>query len=187
MSLRSLAAVVLAATTVLAVAAPASADTESVRDPRGDTVNPGLGRAGAPTPAQRADIVRTVGLHENRRVTLKVTVAELGGGPYSIQGRIRTDETTYTYVVNRNGGLEAFVSQDDVGDVGCTDFQVQFQPGRDTIVMSAPRTCLSLPTWVQFGVKVTAQQGQVIRADDARRDGDGNEPVRIGQRRLFHN
>ncbi|MCH1869055.1 hypothetical protein [Nocardioides sp. CFH 31398] len=186
MTLRHLAAAVLAATAVLAVAAPASADTETVTDPRGDTVDPGLGLN--PPPAKRADILRTVGQHEDRRVTLRVTVADLGPGATSLLGRVRTDETTYTYVVNRSGGsTEAFVSQDDVGDVGCTDFTVQFQPRRDTVVMSAPRTCLSLPTWVQFGVRVTASEDEVSRTDDARRDGNGTQPVRIGQRRLFHN
>lgn len=193
MSTRSLTAplavAALAATAVVAVASPASADTESVADRRGDTVNPGLGRQGLnPPPAKRADIVRTVGAHEKRRVTLRIRVADLGPGDYSIQGRIKTDEATYTYVANRSGSTrEDFISQDDVGPVPCGGYQVQLQPRRDTIVLSAPRTCLSLPTWVRFGVRTSAQEDQVIRADDARREGNSNQPVKIGQKRLRHN
>ncbi|WP_299050075.1 hypothetical protein [uncultured Nocardioides sp.] len=189
MTVRTLAATALAATTVLALAAPAVADSETVADRRGDTVGTGMGPRGLnPPPAKRADVVRTVGEHEDRRVTLRVTVADLGPGAYQVQGRVVTDEATYTFVANRSGGVrEDYVSQDDVGPVMCDGYEVLLQPRRDTMVLSAPRTCLSLPTWVRFGVRTTATEDGITRADDARRDGNGNQPVRIGQRRLRHN
>ena len=169
----------LAVVTALGFAAPASAGSESVRDPAGDVLSGPYFSDDLPTrpePERRVgDIVRTtVRLGTDLVVTTRFRGLAANGGQ-QFQWLILTSEDEFSWTADltvRAGQDEGHFSLIDpvANQPGCGK-AVLDRPGR-RLTLTIPADCLGDPAWVRVahGVQTFVGQSRVY-ADDARRDG----------------
>lgn len=191
---RLLAATCTAALVVpLLLAGPASADTETKRDPRGD-VSEIRGR-GMPEVRRNVDVLQLTSTHADGVVSMRVVVDDLDrstpvGGSFGVA---TSDGKRFLAVVQRDeaGQRSTFLVDAGTGQpVACRSLRAAFLPAADRITMSVPRACVRRPRWVRTGAVASSVVEPFVLTfgDDARRDGEVRSPVPfIGTKRLFHN
>lgn len=147
---------------VVAVAGPASADSATIKDPKGDVY---LSKDSAPSgyvPAGsvvNSDLLRTRVKHGATAVRLTIRYQNLvknrskfisydaelrvpGGGVY--HGLVVVDPSLSSGYVN-------VTDADYDVDEDCISGRVQVRPDEARVLVRIPRACLGDPTWVRFG------------------------------------
>lgn len=183
----TLAASAVALVATLGLVAPASADVEVHRDPRGD-----VRQLDAGGPRSSADVVRLRGEHAGSRLTFALDLADLAApadsGDVYAGVRMRTPNgTEFTATANRTDAGKEVTLYRGLGDdvIACPGLEGRFLSDADRIAFVVPRSCVQRPRWVRFGAVVGAGNSSFY-ADDARRDGQvGNGGLaRLGTRLL---
>lgn len=183
--------VLTALTASAALAAPASAEVEVHRDPRGDTQR--VEERGVRT---SADVLRLRGVHAGDSVDVQLDVVDLTGKPAYAGIRLLTPTgAQFTVEVSRegDGGKDVTIYRSDrdrFGSVDCPGLEGRFFDQQDRMSVSVPRSCINRPRWVRFGALAAAASRGFARvyADDARRDGGNSRTFRpvLGTQRLSH-
>jgi hypothetical protein len=168
------------AVVAVVIAGPASAGSESVRDPGGDVLSgpyfsDDLPRR--PEPARRAgDIVRTkVVLGTDLVVTTKYRSLTTGPIELDFSWFIRTPEegspwSAQLSVAQQHGGEHFFLADSEANQPDCGDAEIDRRARTVTLTVSAD--CLGNPAWVRIGNgAMFAVEPTRTYYDDARRDG----------------
>jgi hypothetical protein len=160
---RIAASLLVAAGLTVASVAPASAESLTIRDKRGDVL---LVPADAmslddarPAPGMaHTDILRTVIRHGDKRVAVRIKLAELRKTRgFRLQGiRVVTNESVRRNIaVGAWPGMargEADMSRPNGRTVNCDGLNHRIDYSRNVVTVSVPRSCLSNPRWVRVGI-----------------------------------
>lgn len=132
MTLRTLTCAVAALAAVVSFVAPASADTVTFTDPRGDAV-------------ARYDLTRTTASHDRDRLLVVQRVRNLRGGHpqvYGFNASTRAGGTNVHVVRRKNGTVTTRVMGPATEEVAC-DVRVRWRLDRDVIRVPVPRDCIA--------------------------------------------
>jgi hypothetical protein len=179
----------LATIAALGLAAPASADSETVRDARHDVLSGEYFSDLPPTrhePARRlGDIVRTrVSLDADLVVTTKFRSLAAGVAEQEYDWSIATSEAEFPWyavlTVPQGATDEHFVLTDPVANqpkCGTADLDRRHRK----VTLTIPADCLGNPRWVRIANgALYAIEGQRAYYDDARRDGGVRHGWKLG-------
>ena len=143
---------------------PTSAHAEKVvtHDPAGDADVVGwLAEEDAelpPTPdPSPADIVRTVGAHGERRLSIAVHFLDLAGvRDHSTRFLVRTPAGSFRLDVGAKARRTRTTLTQRGQQIDCRALRARFDAGADVVTVSVPTACLSSPRWVRLGVTAFA-------------------------------
>ena len=111
-----------------------------------------------PTPdPSPADIVRTVGAHGERRLSIAVHFLDLAGvREHSTRFLVRTPAGSFRLDVRAKGRRTRTTLTQRGQQVDCRALRARFDAGADMVTVSVPTACLSSPRWVRLGVTAFA-------------------------------
>lgn len=188
---RTLSTVALSAGLAVGTAGTAAAQTLTDVDQRGDVQSFTM-ESEEPTAAPtvtNGDVLRTVFNHAERRVSLRITYADLRrvGQFRSDSVRVVTDEGARREV-SVFAGPGTWRGQADMvrpsgRPVDC-DVAHKIDYDRNVVTISFPRTCVGNPLWVRLGMGAVWMDGESrAYADDAQIDGRINpETLKLSPR-----
>jgi hypothetical protein len=180
---RSLTTLAVAAGLTVAAAGPATAQSLTHADQRGDVQSFSM-ESEEQTPApnvKNGDIVRTALHHRQHRIAVRIKFAQLRRvGFRSDAIRIVTNEGVRRHVLTHAGPRmwrgEAEMYRPNGRPVEC-DIKLGMNYDKNVVNVSFPRSCVSDPRWVRLGVGSFWSQTDSDSAfvDDALRDGKVSE------------
>jgi hypothetical protein len=187
---RSLSIFAVTAGLTVAAAGPATAQSLTHLDQRGDVQSISMeSEEQSPAPnVKNGDIVRTAIHHRQHRIAVRIKFAQLRR--VGFRGdfvRVVTNEGVRRDVMAFAGpGMwrgEAEMTRPNGKPVEC-DIRLGIDYDKNVVTMSFPRKCVSDPRWVRVGVGSFWSKGETEEAymDDAQRDGKVTEYLKLSPR-----
>ncbi|MDH2416511.1 hypothetical protein [Nocardioides sp. CER19] len=169
---RSLAALAVGASLVLATGQGAYAASKTVRDATGDVYSL-TGDSPTKVSGPDGDITSVTTMHGRRKVRIKVRARHLSLDETLLFAKIRTGPTGPAYFFSGTADIGvriALIAKGQTHLLVCPGIRMAFHASQGYVMAVIPRTCLGSPRWIRVGAALATTDSMVATLADENYD-----------------